>query len=265
MKILMLVLLILYNSALIKTVEAWSAYDRMEPYIWETEKFRAMLLGEAMAEQPDIDCEELAALMIEENFNLLKHKDSAFSLRFPVKRQEEFMRLADAYREILGDLICFPIPESTRMSAYDVVYSDGWMEKRTFGGERSHEGCDIMGTREPAGFYPVVSMTDGVIEQAGWLTKGGWRIGIRAPSGAYFYYAHLSGFSREWKAKDRVEAGELLGYMGDSGYGKEGTTGQFPVHLHLGIYIKTEHSDELSVNPYWILRHMEQYRTKAAY
>ncbi|MFR7443420.1 MAG: hypothetical protein ACLUUO_08075 [Sellimonas intestinalis] len=25
---------------------------------------------------------------------------------------------------------------------------------------------------------------------------------------------------------DEVEAGDLIGYMGDSGYGKEGTTGQ---------------------------------------
>ena len=122
-----------------------------------------------------------------------------------------------------------------------------------------------MGEGQASGFYPIVSMTDGVVEQAGWLEKGGWRIGIRAPSGAYFYYAHLASYAKEWTPGEEIRAGELLGFMGDSGYGSEGTTGQFPVHLHLGIYIKTEHYEELSVNPYWILRHMEACRTKAAY
>lgn len=265
MKIIVLVLLVLYNSVLMRAVEDWSAFDSLEPYSWETEKFRAMLLGENMARRPYIDCEELAALMLKENFNLLSYRGSGPSLRFPVKRQEEFLRLSDAYREILGDLVCFPVPKSTEPDTPDVTYSDGWLERRTFGGERSHEGCDIMGAGEPSGFYPVVSMTDGVIEQAGWLAKGGWRLGIRSPSGAYLYYAHLSGYSKEWRAGDLVEAGALLGYMGDSGYGEEGTTGQFPVHLHLGVYIKTEHWDELSVNPYWLLRHLEQYRTRASY
>lgn len=41
---------------------------------------------------------------------------------------------------------------------------------------------------------------------------------------------------RRIKEGDQVQAGEMLGFMGDSGYGEEGTTGQFPVHLHLGIY-----------------------------
>ena len=44
--------------------------------------------------------------------------------------------------------------------------------------------------------------------------------------------------------------------MGDSGYGDEGTTGKFPVHLHLGIYLE-EPDEEISINPYWILRYVE--------
>ena len=58
-----------------------------------------------------------------------------------------------------------------------------------------------------------------------------------------------------------VKAGQLLGYMGDTGYGKqEGTSGQFPVHLHLGIYLRSEEFQELAVNPYWFLRYLEQER-----
>ena len=126
---------------------------------------------------------------------------------------------------------------------------------------RGHEGCDIMGAREPRGYYPVVSMSDGVVEKVGWLELGGWRLGIRSPRGAYLYYAHLYGYSRQWQEGDTVKAGDLLGYMGDSGYSKvEGTTGNFDVHLHVGIYFKTDHFDELSVDPYWILRYLEKYR-----
>ena len=60
--------------------------------------------------------------------------------------------------------------------------------------------------------------------------------------------------------RDR-NAGQLLGYMGDTGYGKqEGTSGQFPVHLHLGIYLRNEEFAELAVNPYWFLRYLENCR-----
>ena len=52
--------------------------------------------------------------------------------------------------------------------------------------------------------------------------------------------------------------------MGDSGYGaQEGTVGNFPVHLHVGIYLKTDNYEELSVNPYWVLRYLEKRRLKA--
>ena len=49
--------------------------------------------------------------------------------------------------------------------------------------------------------------------------------------------------------------------MGDSGYGEEGTIGRFPVHLHLGIYI-TLNGKEISINPYWLLRYIENKKVK---
>ena len=45
--------------------------------------------------------------------------------------------------------------------------------------------------------------------------------------------------------------------MGDSGYGAEGTVGQFPVHLHFGIYFY-ENGKEISVNPYEVLLFLEK-------
>lgn len=139
-----------------------------------------------------------------------------------------------------------------------VSYENSWMARRTYGGERGHEGTDLMPPENYREFYPILSMTDGVVEQVGWLPKGGYRIGIRSPSGGYFYYAHLSSYARKFQEGEPVFAGETLGFMGDTGYGEEGTYGKFDVHLHLGIYIKTARREEVSVNPYWVLRYLQE-------
>ena len=76
----------------------------------------------------------------------------------------------------------------------------------------------------------------------------------------------MYGYSREWQEGDAVKAGELLGFMGDTGYSTvEGTTGNFEVHLHVGIYMKTDHEDEMSINPYWVLKYLQKYRLKYSY
>lgn len=173
----------------------------------------------------------------------------------------------DAYvqscRAIWNDVKYFPIPQSLDDTEDKISYVDSWMFERNYGGKRGHEGTDIMAEKNTPGYYPVVSMTDGVVTEKGWLEKGGWRIGITAPTGAYFYYAHLDSYA-ELEKGDPVKAGDQLGYMGDSGYGEEGTTGEFPVHLHLGIYLK-EGTEEISVNPYPVLRYAENARIKCVY
>ena len=164
---------------------------------------------------------------------------------------EGYERLAGYYGAILDDVACFPVPSE------GVVYENSWMFERNYGGRRGHEGTDLMPPENLSGHYPVVSMTDGVVEKVGWLPLGGYRIGIRSPSGGYFYYAHLDCYSRTFWAGEAISAGTVLGWMGDTGYGPEGTRGKFDVHLHLGIYIRTERARELSVNPYWVLRYAQ--------
>ena len=138
-----------------------------------------------------------------------------------------------------------------------------WMAERNYGGKRGHEGTDIMAEKNKRGLYPVVSITDGVISNLGWLDKGGYRIGITTGDGTYYYYAHLDSYANI-KEGSPVKAGELLGYMGDSGYGKEGTTGKFDVHLHMGIYFYKD-GEEISVNPYYLLKYLENNKLKYAY
>ena len=165
----------------------------------------------------------------------------------------------DAYvqscRAIWNDVKYFPIPQSLDDTEDKISYVDSWMFERNYGGKRGHEGTDIMAEKNTPGYYPVVSMTDGVVTEKGWLEKGGWRIGITAPTGAYFYYAHLDSYAN-LKEGDPVKAGDFLGFMGDSGYGEEGTTGKFPVHLHVGIYLNRG-EQEISINPYPVLCYLK--------
>ena len=237
-------------------------YYQLDGSTWETDKFRQMALGEAVIQQTSLDPETIAALMVEYDYDLTDITEiSPKSGPIRNRKPAAFQKLVNAYETVLSDLKFFPIPQSGSQEEGEVCYEDGWLEPRSYGGDRGHEGCDIMGTRQPSGFYPVVSISDGVIEKCGWLEQGGWRLGIRTPGGLYVYYAHLYGYAKEWKEGDIISAGTLLGFMGDTGYSKiEGTTGNFPVHLHIGLYLRTDNYEELSVNPYWILRYLEQYR-----
>ncbi len=155
------------------------------------------------------------------------------------------------------DLKYFPVPLSS-VSDANVSYVDSWMYERTFGGKRGHEGTDLMASVNQRGRYPIVSITDGVVEKVGWLTKGGYRLGIRSPHGGYFYYAHLYDYARDFQPGDTIKAGEWIGFMGDSGYSEvEGTVGNFDVHLHLGIYVNRPDGEEMSINPYVMLQYLE--------
>ena len=127
MKLLVLALLILYDSMLIFQLEHVKALDTMAPYAWESGDFRAMRLGRDTAERPFLDYEELAMAMLTENFDLTGKKLSGEPLFFPVRCQKEFERLSDAYRMVFADLSCFPVPESAGGDIRDVVYETaGW-------------------------------------------------------------------------------------------------------------------------------------------
>ncbi len=277
MRILLILLLAFVNVCLRTYLLENPDFYQLHAYTAEEEAFRAMNLGEAVAALDGLDMDGLTASMIRWEYDMRDAgEDDARSAAageggaadpdvflLLQRRPAEYRKLRGVYTSIFQDLRFFPVPESIRAGTPDVTFENGWMDRRTYGGDRGHEGCDIMGENLERGSYPVVSISDGVVEKAGWLEQGGWRLGIRSPSGLYLYYAHLYGYSREWKEGDSVSAGELLGFMGDSGYSAvPGTTGNFSVHLHIGLYLRTDHYDELSINPYWILRYLEKYRLK---
>ena len=194
-------------------------------------------------------------LIVGLELNVLKN-NAAVSSSENVKTDEFslYMNLVD---DIFSELQCFPVVKEER-EVYPVTYEDTWGAERTYGGERTHEGCDLMAVSNERGKYKVCSMTDGVVKNIGWLEQGGWRIGIQSDLGVYYYYAHLDSYEKAFEEGDLVVAGQILGRMGDSGYGKEpGTKGNFAVHLHVGIYVKDALGHERAINPYWYLKRLE--------
>lgn len=199
-------------------------------------------------------------------FELVRLEELTLSSREESDAAGEAREYYELYENIWKDLVCFPVPESTENEEAVTSFENSWMFERTYGGSYGHEGTDIMAGIQTPGYYPVLSISDGVVEKIGWLEKGGWRIGIRSAHDVYFYYAHLDSYAEAFKPGDVIKAGQLLGYMGDTGYGiQEGTSGKFDVHLHLGIYIRTEEIPELAVNPYWFLKYLEQNKLSYAY
>lgn len=176
------------------------------------------------------------------------------------KKQPQLFNLEkNTYNGLLADIKYFPVPRSNKRKEW-VNYVNSWNYERTYKGNRTHEGTDVMGDINKDGIYPVVSVSDGYISNIGWLELGGWRIGITSPSGIYYYYAHLDSYAKEYKEGDVIRAGDIIGYMGSTGYSKvEGTKNKFPVHLHFGIYITPDHDiaadyEEIALNPYNILK-----------
>ena len=171
---------------------------------------------------------------------------------------DEFKIYMSMMEQIFSELECFPVVKEAEANNYPVTYDNTWGAERSYGGDRTHEGCDLMAVSNERGKYKICSMTDGIVKNIGWLEQGGWRIGIESDSGIYYYYAHLDSYEKAFEKGERIAAGQILGRMGDSGYGKEpDTKGKFDVHLHVGIYVKDIHGQERAVNPYWYLKQLE--------
>jgi murein DD-endopeptidase MepM/ murein hydrolase activator NlpD len=116
--------------------------------------------------------------------------------------------------------------------------SDSWHDPRD-GGARLHTGIDIFA---PKG-TEVVAVVDGIISYIGVQPKGGNCLWLTTESGSSFYYAHLDRWAAGLYEGMEVQAGDLLGYVGNTGNAK-----YTPSHLHFGV----NQNDEM-VNPYPLL------------
>jgi murein DD-endopeptidase MepM/ murein hydrolase activator NlpD len=90
-----------------------------------------------------------------------------------------------------------------------------------------HHGDDIFA---PLG-APILACADGIVFSVGWNDVGGNRLWLRDSQGNEFYYAHLSAFTPLAKNGHRVKAGEVVGFVGNTG-DAEAT----PPHLHFEVH-----------------------------
>ncbi|MCF6092401.1 M23 family metallopeptidase [Microaerobacter geothermalis] len=167
-----------------------------------------------------------------------------------VEQISQFAKIYQKFDTIFLTKQSFPISKGLQYS-----YRSTWGDARGWGGRRMHEGTDIFASYGT----PVKSVCYGYVEVMGWNIYGGWRVGIRGLDNIYYYYAHLAGFEKSMRIGDIVEPGQIIGYVGSSGYGKPGTQGKFPPHLHFGMYIDNGRT-EWAFDPYPYLRKWERQR-----
>lgn len=152
-------------------------------------------------------------------------------------------------------------------AGYEYTHCSDFGNSRSFGFQRKHLGNDLMGTLGT----PIVAVEGGVVEAMGWNRYGGWRIGIRSfDSYRYYYYAHLQKdrpFADNLEVGDIVQAGDLIGFMGRTGYSdKENTNNIETVHLHFGMQLvfdesQKECNSEIWIDVYDIVRLLSSHRS----
>lgn len=187
----------------------------------------------------------------------------------------------DAYSAALGGLlgnysICVNGEEkpayglkafSPIAAGYGYSHCSDFGNSRSFGFARKHLGNDLMGGLGT----PIVAVEGGVVEAMGWNRYGGWRIGIRSfDSKRYYYYAHLQKdhpFAEGLQEGDIVQAGQLIGFMGRTGYSdKENVNNIETVHLHFGMQLvfdesQKECNSEIWIDVYNIVRLLNEHRS----
>lgn len=121
-----------------------------------------------------------------------------------------------------------------------------FFEKR---GTEIHAAADMLAPRNT----PIVAVENGTIGKL-WLSKaGGITIYQFDPSQKYiYYYAHLESYAPGLKDGDKVQRGQVLGFVGTSGDAPPDTP-----HLHFSISVATEPGRWWSgaqIDPYEVFR-----------
>ena len=119
----------------------------------------------------------------------------------------------------------------------DVRVADDFGAARQIG---AHQGNDLF-----AAFgSPVLAVADGTLNRVGTLPISGNRLWLKTERGDSFFYAHLSAFSPEAVSGRKVEAGALLGFVGNTGDAEP-----TPPHVHFEIHP----GDRDAIDPHTVL------------
>ncbi|HVF20073.1 MAG TPA: peptidoglycan DD-metalloendopeptidase family protein [Mycobacteriales bacterium] len=103
------------------------------------------------------------------------------------------------------------------------AFRDTWGAPRS--GGRRHKGVDVFA---PMG-SPSYAVTDGVISNIHAGGNGGKMLYLRGDDGNEYFYSHMSSYAS--KEGDRVRAGEIIAYVGDTGNARGGSP-----HVHFEVH-----------------------------
>lgn len=119
---------------------------------------------------------------------------------------------------------------------YKITYPFGL--RVIFGKKEHHTGVDLVAVAENGGAVSdyVVAFDSGEVIEAGYNSRSGYYCKIRHDETLVTLYCHFKKGTLRVKKGDKVEKGEILGYMGSTGR----STG---AHLHFGISLFGEWVD----------------------
>ena len=167
------------------------------------------------------------------------------------------------WRNVYGLKAFHPIAKGFPYSDYD-----DFGVSRSYGYRRNHLGHDMMGQVGT----PVIAVASGYVAELGWNQYGGWRVGVNSFDGRrYYYYAHLRQnrpYAEGLKKGDIVQAGDVIGYMGRTGYSKKENVNNIDTyHLHFGLQLifdesQREGNNEIWVNGYELVRFLYQNQSE---
>jgi hypothetical protein len=107
-------------------------------------------------------------------------------------------------------------------------WSDDWHAYRCCPKPHLHQGVDMMAD----GGTPLIAVADGVIsnkvDDPLWSGLG---LSITDGAGTRYFYAHLSAFVSGIHIGQRVQIGQIIGYVGNTGDAAGG-----PTHLHFEVH-----------------------------
>jgi peptidoglycan LD-endopeptidase LytH len=118
-------------------------------------------------------------------------------------------------------------------------FRDDYGDYRSAGG--SHQGIDIYASRGT----DLVAVVSGTVVITPYDDISGIKVWIYGDNGTNYFYCHLDGIADGIYAGEHVHAGQLVGYVGNTGNAAGG-----PCHLHFEVHP----GGGGAVNPYYLLR-----------
>ncbi|MBI5089811.1 MAG: peptidoglycan DD-metalloendopeptidase family protein, partial [Actinobacteria bacterium] len=144
-------------------------------------------------------------------------------------------------------------PGSVQLAAFPAQgpcsFTDTFQAPR--GGGRVHEGVDLI-AKTGQYVYAVANgrLSKQAVDKPGSLSGNAWW--LTGDDGSYFFYAHMSAFAPGLKIGSKVQAGQIIGFIGSTG--NAGVS-----HLHFEVHPK----GGVAVNPTPIIQAIDGCKTSA--